>query len=159
MKGATTIFVLNLAMIATYGLQYFKDSNGKYGFKDSAGNIIIAAKYDDVHDFSEGLAAVRIGYNWGFIDELGKEVIPLGYFITGSFSDGLALVVERQGVEKNKSRAVSMSQNLKYGFINKGGEGVIPIQYDDARSFVSGVASVRLDKRWLKIDKTGKEVK
>jgi len=53
--------------------------NGKFGYIDKSGNEVIPPKYDAASDFSEGLAAVRIGDRntgkWGFIDKSGKEVL------------------------------------------------------------------------------------
>jgi hypothetical protein len=37
------------------------------------------AKYTQVGDFSEGLAAMELNGKYGFIDESGAEVIPLIY--------------------------------------------------------------------------------
>lgn len=63
--------------------------SGKWGFIDSLGREITPLKYDQVWDFSEGMAAVNIGSSectggkWGFIDKTGKEVIPLIYDYVG----------------------------------------------------------------------------
>lgn len=36
------------------------EENGLYGYKDKAGNIVIKPKYQNVKDFSDGLAAVKL---------------------------------------------------------------------------------------------------
>ena len=66
---------------------------GKWGFKDAAGQIVIAAKYDMVREFSEGMVAVNLGAvkskimnhdpeggKWGFIDMRGSH---RWYFVLG----------------------------------------------------------------------------
>ncbi|MGL4375735.1 MAG: WG repeat-containing protein, partial [Microcoleaceae cyanobacterium] len=39
--------------------------NGKWGFIDKNGKVIVKPKYDEVRNFSEGLAAVKIGNKLG----------------------------------------------------------------------------------------------
>jgi translation initiation factor 6 (eIF-6) len=43
--------------------------NGKYGFIDTKGNLVIPPVYDDAWHFSEGLARVEINGKWGYIDK------------------------------------------------------------------------------------------
>ena len=81
--------------------------------------VVTLSKYDDVWDFSEGLARVKLNNKWGFIDKTGKEVIPLIYDEVRDFSEGLACV----------------KLNSKYGFIDGKGKEVVPFMYDYARSF------------------------
>ena len=100
--------------------------DGKWGFVDENGKVIIPCKYDWVHEFREGLAAVSIGDNetefkTGFIDMTGKTIIPFDYENvwwncdhSGGFYNGLAAVV-KEG---------------KWGFIDKTGRLKIPYQYD-----------------------------
>ena len=78
--------------------------NGKFGYADASGKVIIPCKYDNALDFSEGLAAVNIGAaaedfmgvafpmkfggKWGYINEKGEVVIPLQYEEAKPFSNG-----------------------------------------------------------------------
>lgn len=71
---------------------FLKDTTGKWGLIDESGNVVFKGKYDDVQQFSEGLAAVCLNEKWGFIDKKGKEVIPLKYTYAYSFKDGVAKV-------------------------------------------------------------------
>ena len=48
--------------------------NGKWGFIDKTGKIVINQKFDKVSGFSEGLCGVKIGNKWGYIDKTGKYV-------------------------------------------------------------------------------------
>src|SRR5260221_960928 len=49
--------------------------NGKYGFIDKTGRIIIQPHFVAALSFSDGLAPVRIGETWGYINATGKVVI------------------------------------------------------------------------------------
>ena len=56
----------------------FKD--GKWGFTDKNGNMIVEEKYDKVTEFNEyGFASVQKDGKWGSIDKEGKEVVEPTY--------------------------------------------------------------------------------
>jgi hypothetical protein len=46
----------------------------KYGYKDSAGTLIIAPQFDLAEPFYKGIAAVKAGGEWGYIDKTGRYV-------------------------------------------------------------------------------------
>ena len=71
------------------------ERNGKYGFIDKAGKVVIPLNYDDTWYFTEGLAAVKQNGKYGFIDNTGKVVIPLKYDKADSFYNGVAGVLDR----------------------------------------------------------------
>ncbi|HPF56020.1 MAG TPA: WG repeat-containing protein, partial [Clostridiales bacterium] len=97
--------------------------------------------YDEVRNFSDGLAAVCINDKWGYIDKTGKVVVPIKYGFVGSsyslydgdqdgdFSCGLAMV----------------RMNGKYGYIDKTGKEVVPLKYDNEYKFCEGMAAVCLN--------------
>jgi hypothetical protein len=105
----------------------------KWGFCDRNKKIVIPCKYDDVEDFSEGLAPVELYGKWGFVDKEGKEVIPIKYDGAGSFSKGLACV-ELYG---------------KYGYIDKEGTEYFV--------FVGSLKEVvtNIVEEWLQVQKRG----
>lgn len=49
--------------------------DGRWGFIDLDGNVVIEPKYEAARSFSNGLAAVRYAGKWGFIDLNGNMVI------------------------------------------------------------------------------------
>ena len=120
---------------------------GKYGFIDASGEVVIPPQFDDAYMFREGLALVENDGKIGFIDTKGKYAVPPIYEDAEPFSEGLA--------------AVSIDGD-HYGFINKNGEDVIAAIYDDAHSFSDGVALVRMGESengtYMYIDKKGKAV-
>lgn len=69
--------------------------NGKWGFVNSAGEIVIESKYDDALSFSNGLAAVCQSYLWGYIDLEGNVVITPAFSNVRSFnSSGVSYIYD-----------------------------------------------------------------
>lgn len=95
--------------------------NGKQGFINLNGNIVISIKYEICNKFSEGLAAVRQNGLYGFIDKKGRMVIPCKYKEIGSdgFSEGLIGVSIDGEIEQSYEI---------WGYIDTTGETVIPFQ-------------------------------
>jgi WG containing repeat len=65
---------------------------GKYGYADSTGALIIAARFDLADTFSEGLALVGQNGRYGYIDPRGSFAIPAEYRHALPFHDGYAAV-------------------------------------------------------------------
>lgn len=66
--------------------------NGKWGFINTNGEVVILPQYDCVDDFSEGLAGIKNGGFWGYINKNNKLVIPSKYRKISKFSHGKAQV-------------------------------------------------------------------
>ncbi len=108
------------------GLAVVFTPSKKYGYVDRAGQFVIPPVYDEAHDFSEGLAAVRVGRRSFFIDKQGRTVLKPGYYQAGEFSEGLAPV----------------GKYGKFGYIDKTGKLVVDYQFKEAGPFQNGVALV-----------------
>ncbi len=67
------------------------NSNGKWGFADLDGTLVIDYKYDDARSFSDGVAAVCVGETWTYISALGKTVIDYSLDDAQPFHSGTAL--------------------------------------------------------------------
>lgn len=106
--------------------------DGKWGFIDCNGNVIVEPMYSSANSFSEGLAAVQNDGKWGYIDKTGKLVIPFTLDSTYAFSEGLA----------------AYSKGNYYGYINTAGETVIEAIYSEASLFKNGVACVKKENRY-----------
>lgn len=119
--------------------------NGKYGFTDRTGKLVIPAKYDAAKDFTEGLAVVASGSKSFYIDKKGNDVLKKTFAEAFEFTNGMAIV-------KNDSGLI--------GFINKTGLLVIPHEFRLAREFSEGLASVitKGEKTWKAIDSKGKVI-
>ena len=69
------------------------EQDGKFGYADENGNVVIPCVWDASHEFSEGRAAVLKRHaGWGYIDMQGKLVIPCESFWPSDFKDGIARV-------------------------------------------------------------------
>jgi WG repeat protein len=122
-----------------------------FGFIDRAGRVLCKG-YTRAASFSEGLAAVAVGWGgvakYGFIDTKGELVIPPRFdpvfgrhTITAlsHFSEGLASV--RVGKE--------------YGFIDKSGQFVILPRFSFAGDFSEGLAFATMGEQVGYINKSG----
>ena len=140
------------------GLYEFIGQNGKYGFMDKTGKVVIPARYVYVEypGFSEGLAFVSEkrttdgDHIWICIDTLGNTVFRVGRKKEPetSFSEGYA-VIYNWFVDK-------------YWFVNKKGKRVFNKNFKDACEFTNGYARVESRKfgdNSYFIDKKGKYAK
>lgn len=73
-----------------------RGKNDKYGVENEYGELICDFIYDEIRDYSEGMAAVRVNDKWGYINEQGKEVCEIRYEAVGDFQNKLG-VVEKEG--------------------------------------------------------------
>ena len=61
---------------------FSKQENGKWGFVNKNGSMVVEAKYDKVTEFNEyGYAAVNKDGKWGAINQKGEEVVEPIYTI------------------------------------------------------------------------------
>lgn len=61
---------------------FSKEENGKWGFANKNGSMVVEAKYDKVTEFNEyGYAAVNKDGKWGAINQNGEEVVEPIYTI------------------------------------------------------------------------------
>ena len=67
-------------------------NNGKWGFIDKTGKVIVPLQFDLVGYFNEGLAYVKVNEKYGFINEYGSMVITPTFDDAVSFENGFAMV-------------------------------------------------------------------
>ena len=138
--------------------------DGKVGFIDRTGKLVIPAIYDgNFWDaewssysprFNNGFAVIRKDGKFGMIDMYGNIIIPFIYDRiacqwTGTFSE-FPIRVSRDG---------------KWGFVDEDGKVVIPLQYGLVMPFSNGLAAVNVmafeigwENSWGFIDTTGELV-
>ena len=146
--------------------------NGKAGYIDRTGKIVLEPKYDGASYFSEGLARVSVGrdtiitegFSQGYIDETGKVVIAPQWDVVSHFSEGLAAVGYDQTKQAfklgNKTFYTSASHTwYRWGFIDKTGNLVIEPKFSEISEFRDGiaVAAIPIMSEWKYgfIDRTG----
>jgi|GEM_PF-1027479 len=69
-------------------------TNAKFGFVNTSGKEITAAKYEKVEDFSNRMAAVQVNNKWGYINTEGNEAIFPRYESAEDFKNEKAIVKE-----------------------------------------------------------------
>lgn len=93
--------VVFIVCFAVLGLMFCGNSSGelllikqdgRYGYIDKTGNIVIEPQFNSPSIFSEGLAAVKIDGKYGYINKTGKIVIEARFERALQFSAGLASV-------------------------------------------------------------------
>lgn len=102
-----------------------KEEHGKWGFVDEKHTPICEFIYDEVRNFSEGIAAVRLGDKWGYINENGDEVCEIRYEAVGDFQSNLG-VVDKEG---------------KRCYLNKNGEEVSVTNFMNEEMIFEGCKS------------------
>lgn len=60
--------------------------NGKWGFINANGEVVIEPQYEDARSFSFGFAAVKINDLWGFINNSGELVIDAKFMDAKDFN-------------------------------------------------------------------------
>jgi hypothetical protein len=162
------LFTLSLLDCKTQTSDFQQDShllliteNGKFGYINSEGQIIIKPIFLSAGDFSEGLAAARIKGTYGFINITGKFFIQPQFDFATQFNEGVAVVYKNaQAFIINKTgekisdisfkeilpfeygRALVATFTEKRGFINKKGKVIIDTVFSRINQFVQGYAVV-----------------
>ena len=112
------------------------DDSSQFAIIDKQGHPIHIDKYEQVSDYNEGLAPVRLHGKWGYVDTRGKLVIGCKFDKAGLFQEGLAAVSN----EQNQDRSL-----VRVGFIDRKGKLVIPFDFIDLKGgFSNGLAAVAI---------------
>ena len=134
------VYDLNGNLLDTYNLLrnnwsddaiFAVKKGGKWGYIDGYGKVIIPLEYEEVGDFSEGLAAVRKDDKWGYINPKNEVVIPIEFTNkeVGYFKNGVAKYYTDSGI----------------GLINLKGEIIAEPKYDSIEYVRENVAIVSFD--------------
>lgn len=139
MKAVTLRILLTLLIVLTFSFPAYEQSplrtvqlrpvqqNGKWGYIDNNGKILVKPQFIWAEEFSEGLAAFENeDGKHGYIDETGAVVIEPKFDNWTEFSEGLAAV----------------SVDFEWGYIDKSGKWAIPPQFAVGRPFSDGLALV-----------------
>ena len=103
------------------GLYPFKE-DGKYGYKDAAGNVVVKPRYMTARYFSNGcaLAKVDADHPWDGLNAKGKLMFFAGYAEARGFVNGIMLVKSYEGL---------------WGAVDRKGRLVVDCMYDDLSYF------------------------
>jgi hypothetical protein len=115
------------------GLAAVRTDKG-WGFINKSGVFVIPPRYNAVHDFSDGLAAVQTerDSDWAFIDATGRTILQL-------------TTSEHVGDFSEEALAIYDQKSDRWGYIGKNGQWLIPPQFKEANEFHQGWAHVRVE--------------
>jgi len=121
-------------------LSYLSD-NSFYGIVSKSGDTILPFIFEEIlleNDqyywdpefscISEGIATVRLNYNWALVDTSGHFLTHLFYSELGKVSEGMA-AAEMDG---------------KWGYIDQAGKEAVPFIYDWGRQFKYGLGEMNI---------------
>ena len=152
--------------------------NGKWGFLNASGKLIIPAVYDDANYFNGGYSTAKKGSEFVVLNQNGEETKISGNPIdVNEFSEGLApyrsatkqfgfIDVHGKIAIPAKFESVGFfhhglawakADGGQLGYINNKGEWVIKPQFVAGKNFeeVSGLARVKVDDKWVFITAKG----
>ena len=155
--------------------------DGKYGYMDRAGRMVIEPQFDSAASFFDGLALVKTEGSYRYIDASGKPAFAGEYENAVGFSEGLASVLLPDygggwGVISRTGKVISRLRTSRpvvfsdgrgrfegwvgpVGYIDRAGDTVIkPVYPYPAGSFSEGLASVLIGGHQGYINKAGRVV-
>jgi hypothetical protein len=97
---------------------------GKWGVLDNSDSIVIPFKYDDLDNFTGGLAAASLAGKWGYINMNDDIAIPFKYDYCEAFDNDCAIA----GYYKYDT--LTKATVYKFGLINKKGKELLPFNYN-----------------------------
>ena len=105
--------------------------NGKYGYLDTSGNMIIPPTYDEANPFNDNIAIIKKDGLYGAIDKENNIIIPIEY-------DDLLNFSSHDNPEDSSyfekfffCPYICAKKNGKYGCINKNNDIAVDFTYDN----------------------------
>ncbi|MCX6844402.1 MAG: WG repeat-containing protein [candidate division WOR-3 bacterium] len=183
----TQVLATAIALLASLTLCFRKESkhsdrfpilvDGKYGYLNKAGNVVIKPQFDSAASFSDGLALVKIEGSYRYISTAGDPAFDRKYEDARSFAEGLGTVflrdsagpgwgvIDRAGKVVFKARfgwPVQFSEGLAWlgpTFLDRKGDTVVsPLLPSQSGRFSEGLAWVSVGELYGYINKAGKVV-
>jgi hypothetical protein len=119
----------------------------KWGFVNTAGEMVVKPRYDAVKPFSFGLAAVMLNGKWGFVDPKGNLIIKNQFVDVSSFkkpSVGLAKrEIRRPSSNKIMHYIYSMLQKVHVSKMTDNPFAQVEVASDDGAKIK--IATIDLD--------------
>lgn len=158
------------------GVAAVKGVDGKWGYIDKTGTVVLPAQFDDAAIFVNEHAVVSQGGKWGIIDKIGEYALEprFDYMVT----DGelfMACSDEKWGwcdingnwlvapqYEKilpfNKADLAPVLIKGKWAYVDKDGDIAVKRQFDEAYPFVDDLALVKIGDYYGFINAEGRYV-
>lgn len=162
--------------------------NGKWGYIDTTGNLVIPCIYEDSWHFENKTAIVKYNGKYGLINKSGKTIVPFqynNYDLVPVPHDGIICIEVQETADETRIykcidtnadqlltkealvpiefseglASVWVSHEKGYGVIDINGSFLIPPgDYDFISDFHFGVSRVQKNGKYGYINKTGKIV-
>ena len=158
---------------------FLAKKDGKFGYLDAEGKVLISLVYDELFDFDFIIKAKK-DEKWGFINKNEIVVIPLKYDFIEDFDQNKSEFrfqnenkigwLDKNGQERIAANLASWADEITeidnmisrvkvgnyYGLFQKNGNWLVPIRYENEFGFDKfGKTIVRENQRWGMIDKGG----
>ncbi len=159
------------------GMAAFTSLDGRNGFVNDKGEIVIQPKFNGVGNFTDGFAWARnFNDKLGFIDKKGEFVIQSKYDVVTPF-DPIAkratarigkqtLILKEDGTEIITSVNITIkkfvggvalaSEAGRWGYLDKDGKWLVSPKYENAYDFSYGIGVVELGGFWGIVGADGK---
>ena len=116
---------------------------GKYGFVNLRGQLIIANRYDDIQLFASGLAAYKLNGKWGFMDTKENlviqpfydEVLPFYGNVTAVRDGQFWGLIDQEGSVVDRLRYQQIKRTLQGSYEITGDEGAGLLAADGSQIF------------------------
>jgi hypothetical protein len=123
---------------------YKSDGSGgrhKQGIIDSAGNVLIPARYEYIEDIVVGKAIAYLHSKYGVVKVGGRELTGFKYDKIVLFRDGMG----------------KLYLDGKWAYMDSKGHLLTDLKFDEAEDFHRGYARVQIGQQWGLIDSSGKQ--
>ncbi len=150
--------------------------NGKWGYIDTDGKLMVGYDFDEVDFFYDGLSVASKNNKYGFINKKGTVVVNFDYDDVDRFENGSAIVhvkdkatiINRIGemqfdtlyeeVGSPHDDRVLVMHDDKYGYTDSHGKVIIPVQFETATDFMNRLAVAGSEDYLAVIDRNGNRV-
>jgi len=110
--------------------------NGKMGYINKSGELVIPCIYDITYEFNEGVAIVQNNRKVGAIDKKGNIIIPIIY----------------DNMFYYKNNAFKVRKGNFYGAFDKNGKEILPVSYENIRSIDGNIFIVEVNNKNYIVD-------
>lgn len=121
--------------------------NGKFGYIDSTGKLVIDYRFESAEMFSDGLGMVRAGGKFGFVDAAGRYAIAPQFTAARPFAEGRSPVSSGPGfvlIDTTGGRIAS----LKYAVVGPFSEGRAPIVKGEDIGFIDREGRIVVEPKY-----------
>ncbi|ERM84377.1 hypothetical protein P872_15135 [Rhodonellum psychrophilum GCM71 = DSM 17998] len=152
---------------------YGAKKEGKYGFINKSGQMLIENRFDEISVFSEGLAAVKRNGLWGFVNKADQIIVTPQFEEVLDFHNGLS-VVKQNGksnlIDKNGGvllgnwySRISIApdnyfiteENGLFGLIDASGLEIVGPKFNELRRETQDKIVVKMGDKFGVMDESG----